>query len=115
MINSNFTSSERGQNITIIDGNSKKNIPVEDIIFVQAEHVYIRIHLSNKRQLLHRNSMQRFLSKLPAERFIQVHRSYIVNGHFIKSWDNEKVYMPGCEVPISRSRRKAIDARLMSA
>lgn len=91
------------------------NIPVEDIIYVEAEHVYIRIHLRNQKPLLHRNSMQRFMSKLPAGRFIQVHRSYIINGHFVKRWDNNKIYMPGREVPISRSRRKDINKLLMSA
>ena len=103
------------QNITIIDGNKKTRIPFEEILFVQAEHVYIRIHLVNQKQLLHRISLQCFMSKLNTDNFLQIHRSYIINTRFIKRWDNDRAYLPGYEVPISRSRRKVIDKLMLSA
>lgn len=103
------------QNITITDGNKKTRIQLEDILFVQAEHVYIRIHLVNQKTLLHRISLQRFMSKLISENFIQIHRSYVINMHFIKHWDNDRAYLPGYEVPISRSRRKVIKQMMLSA
>lgn len=100
--------------ITIIEGVMKLNIPFKDILFIQAEHVYIRLHLVNNQQLLHRISLGAFIKKLPQREFVQVHRSFVINKKQVNHWNNGKINIQGRIIPISRSRRKTVNQYLLA-
>ncbi len=60
----------------------------EDVLYVEAMENYVVIITTNQRYTIH-FTMKSILSKLPSDRFIRVHRSYIVNkDKIVKITDN---------------------------
>lgn len=56
-----------------------KQIPARDIWWIEADGNYISIHLENKRYL-YRYTMNAIEKELIPDKFIRIHRSYIVNA-----------------------------------
>ncbi len=82
------------------------------ILFLQADHVYTRIFLSDGREILHRGSLSAFFQKLNVNQFARTHRSYIVNLDQVDGYSQGKILIGQHVVPISRSRKKEIVQRL---
>lgn len=57
-------------------------IPVDEIIFLEAEGDYVMIHTKETRHLKEK-TMKYFETHLDPEYFIRIHRSFIVNARFI--------------------------------
>ena len=53
-------------------------IPVNDIDYIEADGDYVKLHTA-KRAYLKEKTMKFFEENLPAQQFIRIHRSYIVN------------------------------------
>ncbi len=93
--------------ILIRDNESSQNVKLDNITYIMAEHVYIRIYLLSGKMLLIRKSLRDISDELP-EQFIRVHRSYIVNKKHIKKWNKNSLKIQNVEVPISRSKKKQV-------
>jgi DNA-binding LytR/AlgR family response regulator len=78
-------------------------INFEDIKYIEGMSEYIKIHLSNSKPVMTLLSMKSIEEKLPSDRFMRVHRSYIVNLTKISVIErnrivfDEKVYIPVSE------------------
>lgn len=88
------------------DNDMSHNINFKDIIYINAEHVYLRIHLVNDKTLVIRNSLKWILDQLPKAYFMQVHRSYVVNMKQVKEWSSNALIVDEKSIPISRARKK---------
>lgn len=69
---------EQIERVTIRVGQKIKVIPVENIVFLKAEDDYVSIHMEEG-HWLKSETMKRYETCLPQDRFVRVHRSYIVN------------------------------------
>lgn len=65
--------------------------PVEQIIRVEALSNYSRIHFADGNKLVVAKVLQWFQDFLPAEMFIRVHRSHLVNKQFVKAINGRKI------------------------
>lgn len=54
----------------------------DDIVYLKAEDKYVSIHLKNGESKLSERSLKTLEEQLP-DRFIRIHRSYIINRNFI--------------------------------
>ena len=85
-------------------------LSVEDIRWIEAEENYVRIHTGDEAHLL-RETISRLECRLDPRFFLRVHRSFIVNLHYVKEVKNETdgdanvVLMSGEKIPMSRSYR----------
>lgn len=105
----NHNVQKRGsQNITLTDGTTKYQTAVNDILYLQADHIYVKVNLKNGNQLLQRSTLKELMDQLPKENFLQTHRSFVVNTNHIDRWDTQNIYINGNEIPLSRSRRKDV-------
>ena len=68
--------------ITVRSGQNIKIIPVDDIIFIKADGDYISIK-TDKGYWLKEQTMKYTEDILPADRFLRIHRSYIINVNHI--------------------------------
>jgi len=68
--------------ITVRIGQKIKIIPIESIIYIKADGDYISIHTAEGKWLKEQ-TMNFTEDRLPAHRFVRIHRSYIVNVHQI--------------------------------
>jgi DNA-binding LytR/AlgR family response regulator len=80
----------------------------DDILFIQAEHVYTRIFLSNGTSILQRQSLKTVLDQLPKHLFVQTHRSYVVHIQRVERMQSERLYIGQHQIPLSRQRRKLV-------
>lgn len=92
-------------------------LPVEDIRWIGAEENYVRISTDGESHLL-RETMARLETTLDPEIFLRVHRSFIVNLHYVKEVksdaDGESVVVltSGGRIPMSRGYRTRIQKLL---
>ena len=77
-------------------------IELADIDYVEGLEDYIKIHIANSRPVLTLMTMKAFIEKLPADKFLRIHRSYIVSLSKIGSVGNKKVVLKnGTVLPVS--------------
>ena len=88
--------------ITIKDGYDKVKINLEEILFIKSDNNYIDIHLINKKYSI-RKSLDAFHEKLQSEKFIRIHKSYIVNRTKIIKKTSSSVFINEIEIPCSRN------------
>jgi DNA-binding LytR/AlgR family response regulator len=87
-------------------------VPIKNIQYLVAEHVYIRFVLNMGQEVLQRGTLSEMLKRLNDENFVQTHRSYIVNTREVTGFDTSSIYFGESRVPISRNRRQAVFALL---
>lgn len=107
---------------TNVDGNSffikigpqkMLKIQVKDILYIESLHEYIRIHLANENHTIY-HSLKGILEILPAETFIQIHRSYIVNFNHIAVIEGNTITVGGKELAIGKNYRETLMERIKS-
>lgn len=103
-----YSKDEDDISIRLNDGYTKHILSADEISFIQAEHVYVKVYKKNDDHILHRSTLKDLLSKLPSDQFVQTHRSYVVNIRHITSWDTHSIYIGKHEIPMSRSRKKDV-------
>ena len=79
---SNGVTSPLIDRITVRNGQKIKIIPIDSIIYIKADGDYISIHTAEGKWLKEQ-TMKYTEDNLPANSFIRIHRSYIVNVHQI--------------------------------
>lgn len=76
-------------------------INIDTIKYIQGLKDYIKIYTSETdKAILTLSSFKDILVKLPATRFIRVHRSFVVNTDFIKALQKTKIIVDGIQIPI---------------
>ena len=80
-------------------------IEFDSILFIEGLDDYIQIHQTNGSKIVARYSMKSILAKLPDQKFIRIHRSYIVSTNYIKSIQNKTVTLNDFVLPIGDTYR----------
>ncbi|MCK9203804.1 MAG: LytTR family transcriptional regulator DNA-binding domain-containing protein [Bacteroidales bacterium] len=70
------------QRIAVKSRHKVSVVPVEDILYLEAEGDYVMIHTKEAKHLKEK-TMKYFESHLDPSQYIRIHRSYIVNAKFI--------------------------------
>ena len=78
-----------------------------DILFIEGLDDYLKIHLQNQKPVVARLTMKAMLEKIPAKKFIRVHRSFIIPLQRIESVRNKMITIGGEEIPIGASYEKS--------
>lgn len=69
--------------VVVKNGTKIEIFPVKDIRYIKAEDDYVMIY-TTKGRFLKKATMQYFEEHLPADQFVRIHRSYIINTLFIQ-------------------------------
>ena len=110
------TQPETIDRITVRYGQKIKIIPVEEIIYLQADGDYVAIHTAEGRWL--KEQTMKFTEDiLPSNRFVRTHRSYIVNIHHISRIERYGeqhliILSNGEKIKISNARYQVLKQRL---
>lgn len=86
-------------------------INYSEILYVEALADYIMIFTKDNKHIVH-STMKGFQSRLPQERFIRVHRSYIINLEKVDSIENLFVIINKKHIPIGASYKDEFMKRL---
>ncbi|HVZ97986.1 MAG TPA: LytTR family DNA-binding domain-containing protein [Chitinophagaceae bacterium] len=84
-------------------------VVLADIMWVEGLKDYIRIHLNNSNKpIVTRMNMKTIEDELPSDKFLRIHKSYIVSIHFITSIRKNSVFINDTELPIGESYKDAV-------
>ncbi len=82
-------------------------LPLDDIIYIASDRDYIRIVLPDK-SIFAKHTIGSIAGQLPEDRFLRIHRSYIVALRRIESFDNTMVEIGKHQFPIGRNYRELV-------
>lgn len=83
-------------------------VKIADIVYLESEGEYVRMHLADGNTITTLFRLKNMETALPAEQFMRVHRSYIVNLRCIKAYVKGRIFLSDTEyVPIGENYKEA--------
>lgn len=96
------------QTIFVKTAGAVRQIPVADIVYVQGLSAYVQICIKGEQRLLTTHeSLKNLESLLPANRFMRIHKSYIINIQHLEASDPATAIIDGKHLPIGQKYRPA--------
>lgn len=86
-------------------------INFDDLLYIEGQHEYVSFYTKGKR-ITALYSLKSLEEQLPADRFVRVHKSYIVSINDISEIEQLSVTVAGQKIPIGGSYRDSLLARL---
>jgi len=92
---------------TIRSNRQTSRLSFDEILYIESLADYIQIHRTGGSPITSKEKISHMESILP-DRFIRIHRSFIVNSNKISSFSREFVEIGEKELPISRTYKKEV-------
>ena len=90
-----------------------RRINFNDIIYIEGLKDYIKVYTQTREKpILSLNSLKSLETKLPAEKFMRVHRSFIVNLDRIETIDRSRIVFGKVYIPVSEQYKENFQAFL---
>ena len=86
-------------------------INYDDLLFIEGQHEYVTFH-TTQRRITALFALKDLEELLPKDRFVRVHKSYIVSFKHIQDLDKSDVTVEGNKIPVGASYRDELLARL---
>lgn len=97
--------------IFIRDSNIIKRLKLDDILFVESMRDYVKLHTAQRFYAIH-NTLKTVEDRLPDNRFLRVHRSYIVAVSKIDTIREGVIVIQDKTVPVADAYRAALNKRM---
>ena len=86
-------------------------VKISNIVYLESEGEYVRMHLDDGTTITTLFRLKNMETALPAESFMRVHRSYIVNLRAIKAYVKGRIFLSDNEyIPIGENYKEAFQA-----
>lgn len=102
---------EEDEFIFIRDANIIHRIKIDDILFAEAMGDYVKIHTAIKFYAIH-TTLKSVEDRLPASKFIRVHRSFIAGLYKIDGIQDGALVISGKSVPVADAYRAGLNKRM---
>jgi DNA-binding LytR/AlgR family response regulator len=102
-----FDKEQETDYIIIKQGYEKHRLRLHDILYLEAMKDYTRIILAGKQYLV-LAPLINMLEKMPARKFVRIHRSYIVNLDKITEVRQNKIYILTTELPLGKLYKNSL-------
>jgi two-component system, LytTR family, response regulator len=89
-------------------------IMYHDILYIEAMHNYVVFNTATGKQISYLK-LSNAEESLPAELFIKIHKSYIINTTHIQKITGDSVWLNNTELPISRSSKDDLMKRIVGS
>jgi DNA-binding LytR/AlgR family response regulator len=99
------------QFLEIKEGTEAMMVDVNDIIYLQGLKDYSVIFTAAKKYMV-LGSLKNYETRLPQDRFLRVHKSFIVNLDHFKSVKQQKIYLDHGTVSIGRSYKEVVESKI---
>jgi len=83
-----------------------------DVLFIESMQNYVIIHLPAQKHIVY-ITLSGIQEQLPEDRFLKVHKSYVVAVGKVSSIDNNELVINQHRVPVSRALREDVVRRIM--
>ncbi|MEN8229742.1 MAG: LytTR family DNA-binding domain-containing protein [Bacteroidota bacterium] len=97
---------------TVRSNRKTSKIAYDELLFIESLADYIELHLADGITISTKEKISHIEQELPGS-FLRIHRSFIVNTTKVSSFSRESVLIGEKELPISRSYKKVVVAKLL--
>ena len=97
--------------VFVKDNGMLKRISIEDILFLEAMGDYVKVHTAPKFHVVHA-TLKSIEEKLPASKFLRVHRSYIVAINKIDFIQEGTISIGKTTIPVADTHKANLNKRL---
>lgn len=94
------------QYVYVQDNDRFEKVEIKDLLYLKASRSYVEIHAS-KRKYVRSVPLKDFLPLLPQPPFQRVHKSYAVNVEHIESFQGNRIFISGTEIPLGETYKAA--------
>jgi len=98
--------------IFIKSGTQFEKVRIDEILFVSAMQNYVHIYTKEKKHTT-LVTLKHLLSNLPADKFLQTHKSYIVAIQYIDALEGNLIKIGQHQIPISRANKTSVEKELL--
>lgn len=97
---------------TIILKSSHKNVVIalDSVLYIEAMDNYVKIYRKSLPPIVTQITMKEMESLLPGDKFLRVHRSFIVSKEAIDRYSNRKIYLHETDksIPVGRTYQETL-------
>lgn len=87
-------------------------VELDKVEYIESLDDYVKIHFTDKSTVMTLMSLKKLQEKLTYNKFIRVHRSYLVNLSKIKTIVNRKIQLSHIEIPVGETYAKQLNELL---
>ena len=84
---------------------------MNDILFVEAYGNYLKVH-TNEKVYVVRDTMHDMEDKLPENKFLRIHKSFIISIPKIESVSGNRTYINQQEIPVGEMYKLALKQKI---
>lgn len=89
-----------------------ERVNYNDVLYIEAMQNYCIVHTRDRKMITY-ITFSGLESQLPAERFLKVHKSFLVAVEKIKSLDGNEIVIGNARIPISRNLKDEVMKKIM--
>jgi DNA-binding LytR/AlgR family response regulator len=97
--------------VLLRSGPQTHKVKVSDILFIEKEENYVIFNLAD-RKIFVRANMGEIFTIIPEQKFVRVHKSWIVSLEHISSIEQHQVIINKTKIPVSNTYRNELMSRL---
>ena len=112
-VQSNTINEENEEHIFVKSNLKKKKVFLNQIKWFEALGDYIKL-VTDESNVVILSTMKAFERQLPADKFLRIHKSYIVNLDRIQRFNSKNVEIENHSIPLSRNKKVALTEALTS-
>lgn len=106
-------SSGEPEHLFVKADNKLEKVRFDEILFIEALENYIGIYTGDKKLVTH-STLKALQEKLPPQRFIQPHKSYLVAIDKIRAIEGNVLHIEQYQVPISKYQKEEVLERIVN-
>jgi hypothetical protein len=97
------------ETVMLGEGAERTRFTLSEIWYLKSAGNYLEVHLTGREVMVY-GSLKTAMTALPEGRFVQIHRSYVVNLDKVRQMKRTVAVMDGGELPVGASRADAAQA-----
>ena len=98
---------EEGEHIFVKSNLKKRKVFTKDIKWIEALGDYVKL-VTEENSFVVLSTMKSFEKELPKNKFLRIHKSYIVNLDKIDRFNSKNVEVGAYEIPLSRNKKNQL-------
>lgn len=105
------TMQEEDEYIFVKSNLKKRKVVLNNINWIEALGDYIKL-VTPEANIVVLSTMKSFEQQLPEDKFLRIHKSYIVNLEKVEKFNSKNVEVAGRQVPLSRNKKTELTEAL---
>tara|TARA_R110002167_G_scaffold29977_1_gene99498 strand:- start:56 stop:763 length:708 start_codon:yes stop_codon:yes gene_type:complete len=103
-----------GNGFLFVNSNlQKRKVVIDQIKWIEALGDYIRLVTVDESKILVLSTMKSFLERLPEDKFLRIHKSFVVNVDRVEKFCSTNVEISGKLIPMSRYKKERLEKALL--